>query len=59
MGQELNIIERDENYINPYKAETRKVVSRDLYNNNMMNVNLRNQHSDKKMPRNKYILWFQ
>lgn len=25
MGQELNIIDRDENYINPYKEETRKV----------------------------------
>ena len=26
MSQELKIIPRDENYVNPYKEETRKVI---------------------------------
>ena len=28
MSQELNIIPRAENYVNPYKEETKKVISR-------------------------------
>ena len=32
MAQELNLVERDPNYVNPYKEETRKVSGRqDIY----------------------------